>query len=459
MTGHIFSHFYQNIHYRSSAYLRHLIKSTKQKELNLQRAKAELAIRNQKLEEDRVLQDSRSDPESVTSSLTAFSYSDSKFKGSTKSNDDSSTNVAVASVGREGFKRKNYCQETAEEQYHPKKCQKTSADDDSNHDGSNNSSGHEDSGNSGSGVDGKNISIGKMSSSLSDITDSNRGSSDGQAGSGSSGSNPVKAAFDLSLLAQEDNNSDSKTDSSISSTAAVVSGVGSNEHDHRDTAIIFTQSRKRKQREKTSMEDGFQLSYQEVFLASNVPQLIATPAGRIVACNDFFFRVTGLTPTDVKKITIFSMVQVDQLSTLFDLVAESLRKSNNTVVTASGSSSSSNQASGSGSGGASSSMTSSNQASGSGSGSGSGSASDSSKKESSLSSKKESSTSNERPSTKICFRKSDPSSNDAKNLGGIKSECRFETATLPCVPFPQGLLNSKNSEEKKKLYMNVSQFS
>lgn len=442
MTGHIFSHFYQNIHYRSSAYLKHLIKSTKEKELNLQRAKAELAIRNQKLEEDRVLQDSRSDPESVTSSLTAFSNSDSKFKGSTKSNDDSSTNVAVASVGREGFKRKNYCQETAEEQYHPKKCQKTTADDDSNHDGSNNSSGHEDSGNSGSGVDGKNISIGKMSSSLSDITDSNRGSSDGQAGSGSSGSNPVKAAFDLRLLAQEDNNSDSKTDSSISTTAAVVSGVGSNEHDHRDTAIIFTQSRKRKQREKTSMEDGFQLSYQEVFRASNVPQLIATPAGRIVACNDFFFRVTGLTPKDVKKITIFSMVQVDQLSTLFDLVADSLRKSNSTVVTTSGSSSSSNQAS--------------NQASGSGSGSGSGSASDSSKKESSLSSKKESSTSNETPSTKICFSKSDPSSNDAKNLGGIKSECRFETATLPCVPFPQGLLNSKNSEEKKKLFMNVS---
>lgn len=459
MTGLIFSHFYQYIHYRSSAYLKHLIKLTKEKELNLQRAKAEFAIRNQKLEEDRVLQDSRSDPESVTSSLTAFSYSDSKFKGSTKSNDDSSTNVAVASIGREGFKRKNYCQETAEEQYHPKKCQKTSADDDSNHDGSNNSSGHEDSGNSGSGVDGKNISIGKMSSSLSDITDSNRGSSDGQAGSGSSGSNPVKAAFDLSLLAQEDNNSDSKTDSSISSTAAVVSGVGSNEHDHRDTAIIFTQSRKRKQREKTSMEDGFQLSYQEVFLASNVPQLIATPAGRIVACNDFFFRVTGLTPKDVKKITIFSMVQVDQLSTLFDLVAESLRKSNNTVVTTSGSSSSSNQASGSGSGGASSSLTSSNQASGSGSGSGSGSASDSSKKESSLSSKKESSTSNETPSTKICFSKSDPSSNDEKNLENIKSACRFETATLPCVPFPQGLLNSKNSEEKKKLFMNVSQFS
>jgi len=385
----------------SANYLKHLIKSTEEKERNLQKTRAELAIRNQKLEEDRLLQDGRSDPESVTSSLTACSFSDSKFRGSTE---DSSTHVAVASLGREGYKPKATCHENSEGHNESlKKCHKSAEknDDDSNHD-SNNSSGNMDSNNSGSGHDGNNMSIDKMSSSLSDITDSNRGSSDGQ-GTGSSGSNQVKAAFDLSLLAQEDN-PESKTDSSISSTAAVVSGVGINDHDHRNTAIIFTRDRKRKHREKTSMEDGFQLSYQEVFLASNVPQLIATPAGRIVACNDFFFRVTGLTAKDVKKITIFSMVEVDQLSKLFDLVADSLRKSNSSVVT--------------------------------------GSIDSSSKNASSISSKKDSSSSS----------KNDSGSEDLVE----NNQIHFETVTLPCVPFPQELIHHKNIEDMKHLFMNVS---
>jgi len=203
----------------------------------------------------------------------------------------------------------------------------------------------------------------------------------------------IKAEVDISLLAKEE--IDNKTESSVSSTAAVVSGVGSKEHDHKYTSIVFTTDRKRKHRkEKTSLDEDFTLSHQEVFLASNVPQLIASPAGRIVACNDFFFKATGLTQTDVKRITIFSMVQVDQLSYLFDLVADSLRKSNSgTIVTRSTEPTSS-----------SSSLT-----------------------------------------------------NATTNSENIEcnQQNRFHTVTLPCVPFPQEILaNGKN--KKKTLYMNVT---
>ena len=200
-----------------------------------------------------------------------------------------------------------------------------------------------------------------------------------------------------------DSNDSGKMTSSFSDTTdsqGSSGGVGSNDHEHRHTNTIFTRDRKRKHRvEKTSLDEDFQLSYQEVFLASNVPQLIATPAGRIVACNDFFFRVTGLTQKDVKRITIFSMVQVDKLSTLFDLVADSLRKSNGS----------------------------------------------SSKNDSSNSSSKYDSSSS----------LNNVSISDDKEFG---FEAEFETATLPCVPFPQELLDNENGQEKKKLFMNVSIF-
>eukprot|EP00557_Chaetoceros_sp_GSL56_P009223 CAMPEP_0176496290 /NCGR_PEP_ID=MMETSP0200_2-20121128/11115_1 /TAXON_ID=947934 /ORGANISM="Chaetoceros sp., Strain GSL56" /LENGTH=855 /DNA_ID=CAMNT_0017894233 /DNA_START=14 /DNA_END=2581 /DNA_ORIENTATION=+ len=382
----------------STSYLKHLIQTTKEKERNLQKAKAEVALRNQKLEEDKVLQDGRSDPESVTSSLTAFSSSESKFRESTE---DSSTNVAVTSTG----KRKSRTQDSSDEPLETmKKAARTldKHEEGSNHDSNLSSGGNIDSSNSASGHDGKNISIDKMSSSLSDMTDSNRGSSDGQGNGSSDGhgnsSKDGKAAFDLSLLAQEEI-SDSKTESSISSTAAVVSGVESKEHDHRNTAIIFTTDRKRKQKEKTSIDDGFKLSYQEVFLSSNVPQMIATPAGRIVACNDFFFRVTGLTPKEVKKLTIFSMVQVDRLSQLFDLVADSLRKSNKSVVSRS---------------------------------------TESSSKPDSTESSFNCSTSSSKTETVTC-----------------RPPMHFETITLPSVPFPQKSKTDKQNE-KKILFLNVT---
>eukprot|EP00984_Skeletonema_dohrnii_P037782 scaffold40248_cov216-Skeletonema_dohrnii-CCMP3373.AAC.1 len=68
--------------------------------------------------------------------------------------------------------------------------------------------------------------------------------------------------------------------------------------------------------QKKKKKRGFDYDYREVFLKSSVPQLIATLSGRIVA--------TGLNKRDIGRLTIFSIVQSDQLSTLYKMVARAL---------------------------------------------------------------------------------------------------------------------------------------
>jgi PAS domain S-box-containing protein len=103
-------------------------------------------------------------------------------------------------------------------------------------------------------------------------------------------------------------------------------------HHHTDVVIKEKKSerkgRKRKiaeAKEKTSLDKDFELDYSEVFHTANVPQLIATPAGKVVTWNDFFLRATGLSGEEAKRLSIFSIVQADKLSTLFELVANALK--------------------------------------------------------------------------------------------------------------------------------------
>jgi hypothetical protein len=77
--------------------------------------------------------------------------------------------------------------------------------------------------------------------------------------------------------------------------------------------------------EKTSLDTDFELDYEEVFLNSNVPQLLAATNGRIVSFNDFFLKVSGLSRKQVQRLTIFSLVKVSLLSNLFEIVAAALR--------------------------------------------------------------------------------------------------------------------------------------
>ena len=156
------------------------------------------------------------------------------------------------------------------------------------------SSGNE-SGNSSGGA--MNLSLDKMSSTLSDLTDSNKGSSsDGKLSTGSSKGKVSTDTKGLSASNQNFIGNENKSSStSVSSTAVVVSGIESKSfrHGHADVVVkdrgANARRRKAKRRnESTSLDEDFVLNYEEVFLTSNIPQIIATPAGRIVSCESNF---------------------------------------------------------------------------------------------------------------------------------------------------------------------------
>lgn len=75
------------------------------------------------------------------------------------------------------------------------------------------------------------------------------------------------------------------------------------------------------------VENSCDIDYHDVFGTSNVPQLIATAAGRIVTANNFFLKLTGLTDSEVRFLTIFSIVRPDHLPKLFEISAQALRRS------------------------------------------------------------------------------------------------------------------------------------
>ena len=230
---------------------------TKEKEEKLAKTKADLSIRDQKLKEEKSLQDSRSDPESVTSSLTAFSTSSANVQATLSSDNDKSTK-----------KERDASQSTSEASSDPSP-KKQYVDDRSG-------ASRE------SGPNGKDISVKKMSSSFSDMTDSNKGSSDFKRTSKRSENESKTAVVASEVCSQK------SFDMDVSSTAAVMSGISSQEHCNAHADIVIkmgSRDRKRKHHdEKNSLDENFSLNYEEVFLHSNVPQIIVTMEGRIVVC-------------------------------------------------------------------------------------------------------------------------------------------------------------------------------
>jgi len=140
----------------------------------------------------------------------------------------------------------------------------------------------------------------------------------------------------------------------------------------------------------------FHYDYREVFLKSNVPQLIATLSGRIVVWNEFFLMATGLSERDAKRLTIFGIVQSNQLSNLYKMVARALAADERS----------------SSSGGSTSASSSTNN------------------------------------------RDIEPSPAIAKSDGRMattgSNEEEWQAITLKCVPFPQSNKNSNNDAKKKK---------
>ena len=83
--------------------------------------------------------------------------------------------------------------------------------------------------------------------------------------------------------------------------------------------------------EQMPTQHGFELDYEEVFLNSNIPQLLATTDGRILAWNKFFLKATGFDQESIKKATIFGLVKCSKLANLFEIVAKALRNKSQPV--------------------------------------------------------------------------------------------------------------------------------
>ena len=269
---------------RCSDYLRHLIKLNKEKEAAVKKAKDDLQAKQKKMDEEKTTQQDPSEPESTTSSLTVSSRSEQANK------------KKPPSEYREGeLNRSN-----------PKHYES-----------------HESTASSGSSEGIKrappSLSIG-ATSSVSDITDSNKG--------GSTIKGSIKNSHHKMRQGQE-------SDGTVSSEAAVASKAESKRPHRRHEDVVVAVSNKSESgisttgvsmtSEKTSLDRDFELDYEEVFLKSNVPQILASTNGRIVAFNNFFLKATGLTKKEVEFLTIFSLVQTALLSNLFEIVAAALR--------------------------------------------------------------------------------------------------------------------------------------
>jgi hypothetical protein len=239
---------------RCADYLKHLSKVTKEKEELVEKAKSDLAMTERKIEEEKANVE-RSDPESVASSLTCGSKKNDKHESDHKRKSEMTDRLE---------QKKVKVNDTASEA--------------SSNDGQ------------GSMPGMKSILLDKMSSDMSDISDSNKGSS--ESGDGKN----EKAVCNLGVSG------------SVSSTAAIAPENVNESGRHADVVVkVWKPSSTHcvsvtKNCEKSSMDSDFELDYEEVFLSSNVPQLIATPAGRIVTCK---FQYRGVVINFQKSLTSF----------------------------------------------------------------------------------------------------------------------------------------------------------
>lgn len=286
-----------------------MIKTTKEKEEAVNKAKLDLQMRERKVEEDKAMQEPRSDPESVMSSLTSSTgeSGDSRIA----SGRARKVSSEVSSEENGSRKRKSSSGSIADCTANKRNRKNKTSDKHCSE-----SSGEEQGCLTSNGRVG---SLDKTASSVSDITDSNKGSS-----------KSTRDTQNCNQRLDEDDESGTPSSLSASSSAAVVKGHDrSNPHTRHADVVVKGRHVERKHKpssEATSMEESFVLDYEEVFLKSNVPQVLATTAGRIVAWNDFFLKATGILRSGAKGLTIFSLVKQEKLSNLFEIVAKALRK-------------------------------------------------------------------------------------------------------------------------------------
>jgi hypothetical protein len=298
-----------------------MVRSTAEREDEIEKLKTNLEVKKRKAEEDKAMQESRSDFESVTSSLT------SDTTGSRRSGNSSNDNQSCSHDDKKGRTNDgNHQSSSGAKPKHSKPRIGEAATEESSGEGkSGTGSG---SGNSGSGSGGgpsaQGYSIGKTISTVSDLTDSNRCSSSNNSGSATHSGE----TDEIPEQRGGGSGGDQPSSSSICSDAAVASEKTSRGRHSGHKDVVFNndkRSRKRPPAEVTSLERNFELDYEEVFDKSNIPQLIATTSGKIITWNECFAKATGYRKSEIERLTIFSLVRPDSLSKFFDIVAAALR--------------------------------------------------------------------------------------------------------------------------------------
>ena len=319
-------------------YVKHLVQVNKEKEKALEKIKRDLEEKRRKMEEDdkQNQQQVPSDRESTTSSLTASSEENnskeqqqqqsSKKRSPSSSNDDEQPPSQES--GEDGPPRKKQYQQQQQHQ----------------------ESSHASSNNSSSGA-ARTVNMNHVTASSvsTDLTDSNK---EGSSSEGNSSNQPQQQVVqqDSKKCSVKKEGDDAAAAAatpnpgSIVSDAAVAPGVGSHVEVKTPTDVVWNTTSTssggggggvhHSGRPSSSSDGGttdttFEMDYKEVFLKSNIPQIISTTSGRIIAWNDFFLRATGLQAEEASRLTIFSLVRSNKLANLFDIVAASLRAEEN----------------------------------------------------------------------------------------------------------------------------------
>ena len=247
-------------------YVKHLVKATKEQELALEKTKQDLAAKRQKIEDDDDYQQDPSDPESTISSLTTSSNAEELLPNSASScNNSSKKRMSSDFDARKIKKPRNRNEEDSE-------------------------------------------------------LNAKSSTSQSKNGTGESTRHSSHSAEESSK------SSCSQTFGGVSSVGAVARGLHGRVSGVNHPDVIVNSYKKRSiNAEATSMDSSFKLDYEEVFVKSSVPQLLATTAGRIVAWNDIFLKASGLLASDIDSVTIFSLVRQSELVKLFEIVAAALR--------------------------------------------------------------------------------------------------------------------------------------
>ncbi|GKY92835.1 hypothetical protein MPSEU_000253100 [Mayamaea pseudoterrestris] len=290
-------------------YIRHLVKINEDKEATVKKTQCDLEAERKKLE-DVKNQSDRSEPESTTSSLTVSSGSASAHE---KKNDQDSDSTPSAACSDDKKRHASACDAELNHSEHKHQAKRLRYQESSTSTGT-----------SSNGSDPDDTVKMRNMESVSDLTDSNKGSTGGS----NSGSGSDEAASEqVQECSNDDNNEnysdDEASDAAVAKRKAEEQREYSNRHVHKRKHMTSA--------ELSLARQGFDLDFKEVFINSNIPQLLATTDGRILAWNDFFLRATGFNEETIKKATIFGLVKCSKLANLFEIVAKALRNKSQPV--------------------------------------------------------------------------------------------------------------------------------